>query len=138
MAVFECDLLCVVPEKFSDVMNKNPTAYVLACTYAQNFAKWMNTVDMDEQSDIIQGDTDSERHVKFMELEDGTKDAGIEHPKNKPIFQRSWERMRSVGSLGSGDMVAQLNKRGMAEERREEAVREIHCHSQIQQTMGFS
>jgi len=107
VAVNECDLLCVVPKKFSDVMNKNPTAYHLACTYAQNFAKWMNTMDMDEQSDIIQGDKESERHFKFMELEEEVR---IEKTESKPMFMRSLTRMRSLDPGDARKIAAQANK----------------------------
>jgi hypothetical protein len=49
-------LTLVSPSHFCEEAKRNPLAWSLVTTYCKNFLKWLNSTDVDELSDITQGD----------------------------------------------------------------------------------
>merc|ERR1712151_651354 len=79
-AVKECDLLLVRPLEFSDIICKNPVASGVAFTYAERYFDWIESVDIEELSDISQGDQVAQMHEEFMGLEPARKSVGCWMP----------------------------------------------------------
>jgi len=61
----DCDLLLVDPKNFSDVVSRSPPAHIMAISYAQNFVRWLNSLEEDRLSDIWP-DHDSVATVKHF------------------------------------------------------------------------
>jgi hypothetical protein len=65
MAWQDSVLILVDPQKFSETMQLNPSAFSLACTYARNYLEWLNNVREEALNDISQGEDVSEMVASF-------------------------------------------------------------------------
>jgi hypothetical protein len=72
-AVDESILMLVSAHGFCMEVKRNPSAWVLVTTYCRKFLKWLNATDLDELSDITQGDyTDTAMQLKSFMVIDPT------------------------------------------------------------------
>ncbi|CAK0815664.1 unnamed protein product, partial [Prorocentrum cordatum] len=67
-AVLESRLMLVNPMHFAEVVKRNPSAWLLVTTYCRKFLEWLNSMDVDDLSDISQGEDLGELLKSFMEL----------------------------------------------------------------------
>lgn len=71
-AVLESRLMLVDPMHFAEVVKRNPSAWLLVTTYCRKFLEWLNSLDVDDLSDISQGEDIGDLLRGFMELPEGT------------------------------------------------------------------
>ncbi|CAK0903133.1 unnamed protein product [Prorocentrum cordatum] len=88
-ATDQSNLMLVSPHHFCKEAQRNPTAWVLVTNYSKNFLKWLNSTDLDDLSDVTQGDeTDVQKQLaKFMVVDDIAKYSTRVHakaPKSRP------------------------------------------------------
>jgi hypothetical protein len=80
-AVLESRLMLVDPMPFAEVVKRNPSAWLLVTTYCRKFLEWLNSLEVDDLSDISQGEDIGDLLRGFMELE-GTE---CEEPEGEDL-----------------------------------------------------
>jgi len=102
LALAESRLMLVEPTKFCEVVKRNPKAWLLVTTYCRKFIRWVNSADIDELSDITQGDDEqiTQRIKMFMEVSSSAEDVELPSRMSSRKVKSTKETAKASLSLG--------------------------------------
>merc|ERR1719329_704098 len=108
VAESHCELCLVCPKEFAGTVSRSPVAYGLSRSYARSYFQCLNSVSVEDHSDIAQGEDVYDMHAGFLYSGGQAQLANLYHGLSRTFsksasFNRFQERSRSpsIDSLSS-------------------------------------